>query len=206
MFTLALIDDDIAVRPADFRDEFKLRLKRQIQSKYVDRIIPNVGLCVQFYDFVEIKDALVYPGDGKTSCGEAYFKVEFSVVVFQPVLDEWLVGTIAGSTQWGLSVSLGFFADVEIPSSNLRTPYIYDSAYSTWVWQYRGHDATESVNFFYKKDELIRFRVTSVLFPEAKGPKEARREPPMRIAGAVDRDGLGCISWWPEGPADDAPA
>lgn len=197
MFTLAVINDDIAVHPADFRDEFRLRLRRQIQNKYVDRIIPNVGLCIEFYDFVEIKDALVYPGDGKTSFGEAYFKVEFSVIVFQPVLDEWLVGTIAGSSQRGLTVSLGFFQDVEIPSSNLRTPYIYDATYNTWVWQYRG-ETSETINFFYKKDELVRFRVTAVHFPEPTGPKGPRHHIPMQIVGAVDRDGLGCVSWWPD--------
>mmetsp|Transcript_122814 Transcript_122814/g.342204 ORF Transcript_122814/g.342204 Transcript_122814/m.342204 type:complete len:263 (-) Transcript_122814:27-815(-) len=197
MFTLALIDDDIPIHPADFRDEFRVQLKRQIQSKYVDRIIPNVGLCIEFYDFVEIKDAHIYPGDGKTSCGEAYFKVEFHVIVFQPMVDEWLIGSIAGSSQKGLSVSLGFFQDVEIPSVNLRTPYTYDNAHKTWVWQYFSQETLETVNFWYLKDELIRFRVTAIDFPAPAGPKASRGESPMRVVGAVDRDGLGCVSWWP---------
>mmetsp|Transcript_32573 Transcript_32573/g.65827 ORF Transcript_32573/g.65827 Transcript_32573/m.65827 type:complete len:221 (-) Transcript_32573:208-870(-) len=200
MFTLALIDDDIPIHPADFRDEFRARLKRQIQSKYVDRVIPNVGLCIEFYDFVQIKDAHIYPGDGKTSCGEAYFKVEFYLIVFQPMVDEWLVGSIVGSTPRGLSVSLGFFQDVEIPSANLRTPYTFDQVHKMWVWQYRSPDTVETVNFFYRKDELIRFRVTSIDFEAPTGPKATRHGSPMRIAGAVDRDGLGCVSWWPDAP------
>lgn len=207
MFTLVLIDDDIPIHPADFREDWKTQLKRQIQSKYVDRVIPNVGLCVQFYDFVKIKDAHVYPGDGKLSCGEAYFKVEFQLVVFQPSVDEWLVGSIAGASPQGLWVSLGFFQDVEIPSSQLRTPYIFDAFHKTWVWQYRNKETRETINFFYEKDELIRFRVVSVNFPEASCPKE-RKEKPMSIIGAVDSDGLGCVSWWPDGlsPGEPEPA
>lgn len=203
MFTLTLIDDDIPIHPANFGDDFRVRLKIEIQNKYVDRVVPNIGLCVAFYDFVEIREANVYPGDGKKSCGEAYCKVEFRLIMFSPALDEWLVGTIANSTQAGLSVSLGFFADIEIPSVNLRTPYLYDAAYKSWVWRYRSPETGEMVNFFYRKDELIRLRVTQVLFPPATGPKDRRRESTMKVVGAVDRDGLGCVSWWPETINDD---
>jgi len=203
MFTLTLIDDDIPIHPADFGDDFRLRLKIEIQNKYVDRVVPNVGLCVAFYDFVEIREANVYPGDGKKSCGEAYCKVEFRLITFAPALDEWLVGTIANSTQAGLSVSLGFFADIEIPSVNLRTPYTYDNRQNSWVWRWENPETRDVVNFFYRKDELIRVRVTQVLFPPATGPKDRRRESTMKVVGAVDRDGLGCVSWWPASHHDE---
>ena len=28
---------------------------RQIQLRFVDRVLPNVGLCIEFYNFVSIK-------------------------------------------------------------------------------------------------------------------------------------------------------
>lgn len=199
MFVLVTIDDDIPVLPEDFRDDFRVQLKKEIKKKYVDRVIPRVGLCIDFYDFVRIKDAFIYPGDNKHAVGEAYYKVEFQLIVFQPIIDEWMVGTIVGSTHSGIRVSLGFCNDVMIPSSNLRTPYVFDERHKTWVWQYRNIEAGEVINFFYENQELIRFRVTSVMFPEATCPgDQASRGPPMEVIGAVDRDGLGCISWWPE--------
>mmetsp|Transcript_10499 Transcript_10499/g.16794 ORF Transcript_10499/g.16794 Transcript_10499/m.16794 type:complete len:200 (-) Transcript_10499:68-667(-) len=197
MFTLVLVDDDIPIKPEDFRDDCRDRLKRQIQAKYVDKVIPNVGLCIEFYNFVRIKDAPIYPGDGKTSNGEAYVKVEFNLIIFQPVLDEWLVGSVAGSTPRGLLINLGFFQDVEIPSANLRTPYMYDAGQQMWVWRYKDEETRETTNFFYEKEQLIRFRVTAVNFPDASWPKEKRQEKPMSITGAVDRDGLGLVDWWP---------
>ncbi|CAE7529909.1 POLR3H [Symbiodinium natans] len=197
MFTLALVADDIPIRPEDFRDDHRDRLKRQIQLRFVDRVLPNVGLCIEFYNFVSIKDAIIYPGDGQQSCGEASVKVEFNLIVFQPLLDEWLVGCIDSSTTRGITVSLGFFQDVEIPSANLRTPYTFDEVHGTWVWLYHDEESKETTNFFYEKGELIRFRVTAINFPDASWPKERRLRQPMSIIGAVDRDGLGLLSWWP---------
>eukprot|EP00440_Ansanella_granifera_P000390 gb/GFBE01000422.1/.p1 GENE.gb/GFBE01000422.1/~~gb/GFBE01000422.1/.p1 ORF type:complete len:198 (+),score=52.12 gb/GFBE01000422.1/:1-594(+) len=197
MFTLVTIDDDIPISPEDFRDDWRDQLKRQIQLRYVDKIIPDVGLCIEFYNFVNVKEAPIYPGDGQNSCGEAYVKVEFNLVVFQPVVDEWLVGSVAGSTQRGLLVSLGFFQDVEIPSANLRTPYMFDAGQQMWVWRYIDEETRTTTNFFYEKDEMIRFRVTSVNFPDPSWTQEKRLAKPMSITGAVDRDGLGLVSWWP---------
>eukprot|EP00930_Biecheleria_cincta_P037249 TRINITY_DN25543_c0_g1_i1.p1 TRINITY_DN25543_c0_g1~~TRINITY_DN25543_c0_g1_i1.p1 ORF type:complete len:214 (-),score=57.82 TRINITY_DN25543_c0_g1_i1:45-686(-) len=197
MFTLALLEDDIPIKPEDFVDDVRDQLKKQIQIKYVDKVLPNVGLCVEFYNFVCIKDAPLYPGDGKMSCGEAWVKVEFNLIVFQPMPDEWLVGSVSGSSPRGLTVSLGFFQDVEIPSTNLRTPYVFDAAQQMWVWRYHDDETKEVTNFFYEKDELIRFRVTEVQFPDASWPQERRQQRPMSISGAVDRDGLGLVCWWP---------
>ncbi|CAJ1343102.1 unnamed protein product [Effrenium voratum] len=140
MFTLALVADDVPIKPEDFRDDHRDQLKRQIQLRYVDKILPDVGLCIEFYNFVNIKDAIIYPGDGKISCGEAFVKVEFNLIVFQPFIDEWLVGAVVGSSPQGLQVSLGFFQDVEIPSANLRTPYMYDAKQERWVWLYQDEE------------------------------------------------------------------
>jgi len=205
MFTLVLIDDDIPVQPADLRGDCRAQLKRQIQHKYIDRVIPNVGLCVEFYDFVRIKDAHIHPGDGSVGVGEAYFKVEFNIIVFRPSIGEWLVGSITGSCKEGLRVSLSFFHDVLIPSSNLKTPFLFDAAEQCWVWQYRNQENNEVINFFYEKTALVRFRVVAVEFPEASSPQDKAREASMKLIGAVDRDGLGCVSWWPEAiPFNDA--
>jgi len=205
MFTLVLIDDDIPMKPADFRYDYMAQLKKEIQDKYEDRVIPDVGLCIDFYEFACIKEAHIYPGDGKVACGEAYFKVEFRLIVFRPLIGEWLVGNIVQSTQNGIIVSLGFFQDVLIPSSNLRTPYIFDSNRKCWVWLYQCDETNNTINFFYEVGEMIRFRVISVKFPEECRQNNARQSR-MTVIGAVDRDGLGCVSWWPDSFDGDDPA
>lgn len=201
MFILVLIDDDIPVLPGDLKHDHKAQLKRQIQNKYVDRIIPNVGLCIEFYDFVRIKEAPIYPGDGKASFGEPYFKVEFNLIVFQPLIDEWMVGSIRQSTKEGVLVTLGFFQDVLIPCSNLRSPYVFDATEKCWVWRYVDKETRHITNYFYEQDALIRFRVVSVEFPDAESSKDKTKVPQMKIIGAADQDGLGLTSWWPDSSA-----
>ena len=39
-------------------------LTELIDTKYGNRVLPNVGLCVCLYDFVHIGDAMIYPGEG----------------------------------------------------------------------------------------------------------------------------------------------
>eukprot|EP00928_Gymnodinium_smaydae_P077217 TRINITY_DN6044_c0_g2_i1.p1 TRINITY_DN6044_c0_g2~~TRINITY_DN6044_c0_g2_i1.p1 ORF type:complete len:232 (+),score=42.09 TRINITY_DN6044_c0_g2_i1:116-811(+) len=211
MFDLAHIEDDVPVRPLFFGD-WEVQLKREIQSRYVDRVIPNVGLCVEFYSFVKIGDAIVHPGDKGSLDGAAWFKVEFQLVVFRPRVGEWLVGSISSSSTLGLRVSLGFFRDITIPSANLRAPYVYDAARQCWAWQYYCMDTRETVNFFYELDQLIRFRVTAIEFPSEDGQSSggaAKTTNAIRLVGAVDRDGLGCVCWWPSAapaaPALEAP-
>mmetsp|Transcript_102469 Transcript_102469/g.290186 ORF Transcript_102469/g.290186 Transcript_102469/m.290186 type:complete len:196 (-) Transcript_102469:298-885(-) len=194
MFILVKIDDSIPIPPTDFGPEYQASLKRQIGAKYVDRVIPNVGLCIEFYSFDKIKEAFLYPGDNKLSCGEAYIKVKFTLVVFRPDIDEWIVGSIADSSADGLRVTLGFMEDVEIPPSNLRQPLAYEKALGVWVWEYENPETKERINYFYEKGELLRFRVAEINFPEVQ---ERGKVSSMKIVGAVDTDGLGCISWWP---------
>eukprot|EP00928_Gymnodinium_smaydae_P077216 TRINITY_DN6044_c0_g1_i1.p1 TRINITY_DN6044_c0_g1~~TRINITY_DN6044_c0_g1_i1.p1 ORF type:complete len:231 (+),score=34.59 TRINITY_DN6044_c0_g1_i1:156-848(+) len=197
MFDLVRIEDDIPVKPLFF-DDWEVQLKREIQSRYVDRVIPSVGLCIEFFSFVKIGDAVVHPGDKGSLDGAAWIKVEFQLVVFRPRVGEWLVGSISSSSTLGLRVSLGFLRDITIPSANLRAPYVYDAARQSWAWQYCCIDTKEIVNFFYELDQLIRFRVTSVEFPSENGQSSAANKTnAIRLVGAVDRDGLGCVCWWP---------
>jgi len=259
MFILVSILDDVPILPKNLGSDYKLELKRQIQAKYVDRLIPNVGLCIEFYEFGHIKEyATIYPGDGMASYndsyfkaknfGEPYFKVEFKLIVFQPSVDEWLVGSITGSDERGINVTLGFFQDVFIPASNLclqNSPFVFDKPNQSHVWIWRNKETNEEpVPFFCDKDAVIRFRVVAIDFKEPTCPKarcctpDCQREPwngahsepccrpckasdgsehspdcqskwqsrlrlsAMRVIGAVDRDGLGCVSWWPRSMFD----
>lgn len=41
-------------------------LLRRINAKYVNKVIPDVGLCIAFYDFLVVGDPFVYPGEGSS--------------------------------------------------------------------------------------------------------------------------------------------
>jgi DNA-directed RNA polymerase III subunit RPC8 len=105
----------------------------QIELKYCNKIILNVGLGVAFYDFVNIGDPYLYPG-----AGSAIQVVRFRLIVFRPFVGEVMSGKVIQSTKEGLRISLEFFDDIFIPSSQLQNPSIYNPDTSLWTWKYDG--------------------------------------------------------------------
>eukprot|EP00743_Colponemidia_sp_Colp-15_P009050 GILK01009875.1.p1 GENE.GILK01009875.1~~GILK01009875.1.p1 ORF type:complete len:198 (-),score=20.28 GILK01009875.1:103-696(-) len=196
MFVLTEIRDTIAVAPDQLGKDQVQVLTELIQCKYVDRVIPNVGLGVELFDFLKIGDGFIYTGDARS-----HVEVDFRLVVLRPFIGEVLVGKILHSDPEGLRVTLGFFDDVFIPYSLLKQPCLFDERDSTWVWKYDDHD------LFFDRNEEIRFRVRSLQFSSARfnrtalqlGTDEAvafEDQIPMRIIAGCDEDGLGLTSWW----------
>ena len=101
------------------------------------QILPGVGLCICVYELTEVGDAIIIPGDGcaytEGACGEPGaprraqahtapaahrpVAVTFQLVIFRPMEDEVLTGTIKAWNHQGLQVSLIFFEDIFIPAS-----------------------------------------------------------------------------------------
>jgi len=162
MFSLTVVEDEVALNPASLKaGQHVAALREVIEEKFIDRVIPGVGLVIAFYDFLSIRDAFIFPGDLRDSQGEAACTVVFRLVVFQPAIDQILIGTISHSTTNGLQISLNFFGDVEIPSHALRRPSVFDERTRTWLWQYV-QEGKPPQNFFYAPGEEIAFRVKAV--------------------------------------------
>lgn len=203
MFIVVTLEDLILIQPKEFGGNHKEILIREISDKYLDRVLPDLGLVVAFYEIVKVGDAYIFPGDLKNSWGEATTKVTFNLVVFKPHFGETIVGKITNSTHEGLTVSLGFFQDIKIPCNMLPTPNVFDAKDNLWVWQYEGQ------NFFYEPGSDIRFKVADIVFKHEEAGEEElildpnEREKTMRIVGQVDDAdglgnpfGLGVVDWW----------
>ncbi len=75
-------------------------LTEQIELKYCNKVLVDAGLCISFYDFLEVGDPYIYPAEGAT-----HQSVKFRLVVFRPFSGEIVVGRIVGSDKDGLRVS-----------------------------------------------------------------------------------------------------
>lgn len=223
MYILTVVEDEVALHPSAFGiGKHVPAIKAIIEGKYIDRVIPDVGLVVGLYDVVEIRDAYIFPGDLKDSQGDAACTVVFRLVVFRPRSNELLIGKVLSSTPMGLQVTLGFFQDVTIPANHLREPCRFDEKLNTWVWEYQDEKG-KSIQYPYTPDEPIGVRVTSVQFTDSvdsnltatrraqamsTGQKHTmtghstahahipQEEPPMLVVASVEQDGLGLLSWW----------
>ncbi|OII71368.1 DNA-directed RNA polymerase II subunit RPB7 [Cryptosporidium andersoni] len=155
-------------------------LKERISEKYINKVIKNVGLVISLVEFDYVDHAVIDSDDGSL-----YFNTTFRIIVFKPFISEIIEGIIINSDSTGLTVSLGFFNDIKIPSNELREPKSMNGDTKLWSWNYETH------HLYYLINSIIRFRVTGVLFNDSDTEVSS-----MVIMGNVQNDGLGMISWW----------
>jgi DNA-directed RNA polymerase III subunit RPC8 len=153
MFNLVKVEDTVKIPPSEFHLPMHDAVVAAVNCKYANKVVLEVGLCIQLYDIVSIGDAYLHPGSAAQ-----HVTVIFRMVVFRPFVGEILVGTIRSSSSVGLFISLDFFDDIVIPPDLMNTPTLFDEAEKVWAWKFNGTD------FFMDEKERIRFRVTEVIF------------------------------------------
>jgi len=75
MFILTKLSDSVRVQPADFRKARVDAIADELNKKYANKVVHQVGLCICLFDVLEMGDPAVVPGDGcihsKGSLGKA---------------------------------------------------------------------------------------------------------------------------------------
>lgn len=125
----------------------------QIELKYINKVLPEAGLCISFYDFLEIDDPYIYPAEGST-----HQQIKFRLVVFQPFEGEIITGKVVDSNPNGIRISIDFFSDIHIPSTYLQEPSEFDSSTGLWTWKYidsEDTDVIDSTGFTIEKNDMV---------------------------------------------------
>ncbi|KAJ2078328.1 DNA-directed RNA polymerase III complex subunit Rpc25 [Coemansia sp. RSA 988] len=194
MFVLVVLRDTLKIEPAEFRKTREQALKDEINKKYANRVLHDVGLCMLIHDLLKIDEGFVQHSEGWI-----WVKVEFRMIVFRPFRDEVLVGRVRSASPAGIEVSMGFFDDISIPANQMPMGSEFDGSEGVWVWRYEGNE------LFMDLEEPIRFRVLNTVFLDVSPPRPvvgdvdsvpASHPPPFSLIGTVADDGLGLLSWW----------
>ncbi|CAD6579912.1 MAG: DNA-directed RNA polymerase III subunit rpc25 [Cyphobasidiales sp. Tagirdzhanova-0007] len=213
MLLTTYFKDTIKIQPQHFGKDRELALKDEINRKYANKVLPDVGLCVSLFDIEDSSEGIILHGDG---C--IYHKV-----VFKPSIDEALLGRVGSSSREGIKFTLGFFDDCWIPEYRLPQNCAFDPTRSEFYWvpPVNEEDSGENIEqvpeeerFYIIAGETIRVRVVSEVFsdttpkvapkaPAATGagpaPNPAPSEtgpPPYRIECSIAEPGLGLLDWW----------
>ncbi|KAJ7634181.1 RNA polymerase Rpb7 [Mycena polygramma] len=117
MFQLAILKDTVAVHPSDFGGPPEQALIAELNKKYANRILHDVGLCLCVFDITEAGEGKVRYGDGFL-----WYKVIFRMVIFRPFTSEILLAKVMSSDHNGIRLSLGFFDDIYVPVAYLPQP------------------------------------------------------------------------------------
>ncbi len=211
MFQILILEDKLKLLPDQFSRDLLNVLEEQIEAKYCNKILPDVGFCVGLYDFVHIGDQFVYPAEGA-----AHLLVRFRLIIFVPFEGEILTGNVIAVDPNGIKISLDFFTDIYIPSYNLSEHTVYSD--NKWIWSFQGGE------FIIEKNDHIRFQVkyihfrphSSLLGKTAQSNNNLDTNQvlnstklennsiddilingaAMTIIGSIASDGLGLVAWY----------
>lgn len=222
MFVLSDIKDTISVHPSSFGQPALKSISDQINIKYANKILVDVGLCISLFDILSCSEGKVRFGDG---C--LYHHVTFRLIVFRPFTQEVLTGKIKSSDEAGIRITMGFFDDIYVPAHLIPKPCAFDHQERAWFWLYEARTeqiaadpllSQQDERMYLDTGEQIRFTVESDAFWDAEpGPgggqgasesgqnsaglhhnqhtaKEAK--PHYSITASIAGSGLGLVSWW----------
>ncbi|KAJ1726781.1 DNA-directed RNA polymerase III complex subunit Rpc25 [Coemansia biformis] len=194
MFVLVVLRDTLKVVPSEFTKPREQALRDEINRKYANRVLHDIGLCMLVHDLLDIDEGYVQHSEGWL-----WVKVKFRMIVFRPFRDEVLTGWVRSANAGGIEVSMGFFDDIKISASHMPEGSTYDGAEGVWVWRYEGNE------LYIDLEEPIRFRVLETSFLEVSPPRPEIGEvdsvpvsqvPPFSLACTIADSGLGLLSWW----------
>ncbi|KAL0204828.1 hypothetical protein P9112_000135 [Eukaryota sp. TZLM1-RC] len=207
MFILTTVRDCVAIPPHKFNQKLDNAIEDSINSRYSGKVLSNHGLCISLWELLEMSDPFIFPGKG-----ESFSWVQFKILVWQPVVGEIVTGRVLSSSKDdGLTVSLGFFDEIQIPPSNMMPDTFFDEIDNLWVWTFNAEDEIELP---IDVGHPITTRITNVSFPMSK-PKvkptgnmviepleeEAPRSA-ISVTASIAETGLGMKDWWEQGGED----
>jgi DNA-directed RNA polymerase III subunit RPC8 len=140
MFIVKTVHDLIRIPPALLAIPTVQAIHSEIDQKYPNRILMDVGLVVARYgDCLHVEHGVCVAGDGG-----AHHECAFRLILFRPFVEEVVLGTISKSTSEGIQVSLGFFDDIYIPAYWMLNPSRYEPTSGLWVWTPQYEDDEEA--------------------------------------------------------------
>lgn len=64
MFILVSLKDRIRILPNKFNRSIEDAIAQELNDRFANKVIINVGLCITLFDILETKDSFIYQGDG----------------------------------------------------------------------------------------------------------------------------------------------
>ena len=182
MFILRTVHDMIRIPPHLLAVPTVQAIHREIDKKYPNRVLMDVGLVIGRYGddtddddddcFLQVGHGVCVAGDGGS-----HHECSFRLILFRPFVEEVVLGRILKSTPEGIQVTLGFFSDIMIPAYWMLNPSRYEPATGLWVWtpHYEDDDDDDDQDDNDKQDDVryemflgseIRFKVKSINFAQ----------------------------------------
>ncbi|KAF9517879.1 hypothetical protein BS47DRAFT_1371264 [Hydnum rufescens UP504] len=208
MFQLAVLKDTIPVHPNAFGVPPEQALLKELNKKYANRVVFDVGLAICVFDLTRVGDGVVHFGDG---C--LWYKATFRLVVFRPFASEVILAKVKSSSEDGIRLSIGFFDDMIIPPSYLPSPSAFDPNEQLYFWNPNSDSSHLSHFSTHRSQNATTSRQANTCFHDDEpGPPMAvegiavtnpNKRPPYTLVCSIAEQGLGLLAWWDSGGQDE---
>ncbi|KUJ11108.1 RNA polymerase III subunit Rpc25 [Mollisia scopiformis] len=192
MFILTKIADLVQIIPEDFGKDPAQAIEDNINTKYANKVIQKIGLCICLYDLLSASEGLIGHGSGVVNVN-----VEFRLVVFRPFKHEVMTGRISSATTTGIRIRTPFFDDIFVPASKLPEGSRFEVSEGLYVWE------TEGQSLFFDTQETVRFRIEDEVWHDQIpiGPRDKEdagvvKSSPYQLIATMEDAGLGPCLWW----------
>jgi len=102
MYKLLTVEDTVRLPPKRFNEDLEEALMTEFENTMVGRIDREIGLILAATQVIEIGGSKIILGDGAI-----YYHAVLEIIVYEPVLNEVVEGTVTEITEFGAFVNFG---------------------------------------------------------------------------------------------------
>ncbi|HJX06028.1 MAG TPA: DNA-directed RNA polymerase [Candidatus Nanoarchaeia archaeon] len=172
MFYKVKLRDHIRVPPNKFGLELRQAVIAEIKNKFAGFISKDLGMVIDVSDVEDVGEGIIIPGDGAS-----YYDTSFSLLTFEPEMQEVLKGKIKDIADFGVFFSMGPI-DGMIHISQAMNDYVSFSKDKVL----QGKDSKRSL----KVGDPCRARIIAVSYKDVANPK---------LGLTMRQPGLGKEEW-----------
>lgn len=157
MFYKVKLTDHIRVAPDKFGMELKQAIITEIKNKYAGYISKDMGLVIDVSNVETVGEGIIIPGDGAS-----YYDTTFSLLTFEPEMQEVVRGKIKDIADFGVFFSMGPI-DGMIHISQTMNDFVSYSKDKVLL----GKESKRNI----KPNDKCRGRIISVSYKDIANPK-----------------------------------
>jgi len=172
MFKILTIKDEVRVPPTKFDLDIEEAVKKSLQEQIEGKLNVDIGVFLAVTEVLSVGEGKIIPEDGAI-----FYPAEYKVLVFQPEINEIVIGEVVDITEFGAFVRIGPLDGLVHVSQIMDDKIAYDTKNATITGKKTGLKL--------KEGDMIRGRVVSVSLGKGRS----------KIALTMRQPYLGALEW-----------
>lgn len=157
MYYKTQVEGVARIQPNLFAKELSEAIIEQLKSDYEGQVVPELGMVIAVLSVEDISEGVLIPGDGA-----AYYRCKFTVVHYNPEINELIEGEIKDIAKFGAFIDFGPFEGM-VHISQTMDDFVSFSKAGTLTGRESGK--------VLKVGDLVRARIVAISFKDPRGPK-----------------------------------